>query len=801
MFVGTISLNPFSLSPSLCITSAMPQSKPPRSPHPRFFIRPATRNRKSLKQNHSSVYNTYLCEPSWCSNSSSPDCAQPAGMSSITPQSFVDDGGSFTKRVPHGLDQRRVAKRISGGDSDVSGYTGSYIDDGADMRVPQRSAPGFGEVNTKFYKQRKQREEKDAIWNDDVQKAISGDIQRNLAKLRGLGGVRVKRTDREHSGEGKEKDEKKEEVKDTVTIAIPPQWGTFVIKAEDGRVIIVGKDGEFDSGPQKAPSEPPERWVKAPSTIVSPSPTEVSHPPSPPKHRTTANTSKDHTEEKQKEKESRHEGKKHKHKKSHHSHLLPPVKALTPISESEYEDGYLPSGGEDIGSPTGFMMTGGASGWPSTAVKSVVSPASSVGGGYDYMIPNSPVRSISQGYRYVIPDSDGYEYAIPDTPSKSKPASPVRSPPGSWPPPPVSPVKSKSKALSENSWSGSKYEDAWKVISPTHSHRSKRSHRTSKSEKSHRSRKHEDTHSVKSHSTYRAPTVEDAANTSSEEKEDYIKTGWGGSVDAASVQSWKGSQKGSPCNSKHGSFAGWNSPTKPASEQSWSSRPKAADNPSWTGIEPSSFAQHPTSPLIGSPAHPSSEATWDGFERAKTSSDGSVVGTGSKRSEPGSRVSRSSRHSHGSRSSRREEPVGWDDAGSHRRHRSSRHEQPTGWEGGGSRTSHKSHQSHRSRTSQERTDWEDKASQISHQSWGSKKSRAEGDGWEASGQTPHEITWGSPRGSESGWMGSKAGSDRGGGKYKNGFDESNETYLNGNWGGVPVRVGGSPKKTSVVGWD
>jgi hypothetical protein len=804
MFVGTISLSPFSLSPSLCITSAMSNTKPARSPRPRFFIRPATHNRQSRKQNSSSVYNTYLCEPSWCSSPSTLDCVQPVGMSSITPQSFVDDGGSFTKRVPHGIDQRRIAKWISGGDSEVSGYTGSYIDDGADLLLPQRTAPGFGEVNTKFYKQRKRKEEKDVLWNDDVQKAITGDIQRNLAKLRGLGGVEVKKPAREHTGQEAGEGENGKKEKGTVTVPMPPQWGTFVIKGDDGRVIIVGKEGEFDSGPQKAPSEQPERWVKAASTIAPPtptSPTAVSVPLSPPKHSHTS--SKDRPKEK--EKESKHEGRKHKHKKSHHSHLTIPPKALTPIPESEYEDGYLPSGGEDIGSPTGFMMTGGASGWPSTkTVTSIASPARSVGGGYEYMIPESPARSISQGYRHVIPHSDGYEYVIPDSPSKSRPSSPVRSPPGGWPSPPVSPVTSKSKAASEQSWSGSKYEDAWKVNSPIHSHKSERSHRTNKSENSHHSKKHEyDTHSVKSHSTYRAPTVEDAPNTSSEEK-DNVVTGWGGSVDAASAKSWGGSKKGShhsPSGRRQGSVAGWHSPVKPASEQSWSSRPKAADNPSWTGIDPSSFQQHansPTSPHFGSPARPSSEATWDGFEKPKSLSDASVVGTGSERSELGSRVSRSSKtpshHSHRShRSSAHGQPIGWEEErgsqASHRSHRSNRHEQATGWEAEGGQTSHRSH---KSRRSHDQTDWQGEGSQFSHKSrdqtgWEGGGTQAS---WNSEKQIPHHITWeDSPA----------AGETKG--RYANGFDEDNATYLNDNWGGVPVRVGGSPKKTSVVGWD
>jgi len=72
-----------------------------------------------------------------------------------------------------------------------------------------------------------------------------------------------------------------EKKKDTVTIPMPPQWGTFVIKAEDGRVIVVDKDGEFDSGPQKAVSEQQRPWVKAASTVEPTSPTRTPSPPSP----------------------------------------------------------------------------------------------------------------------------------------------------------------------------------------------------------------------------------------------------------------------------------------------------------------------------------------------------------------------------------------------------------------------------------------------------------------------------------------------------------------------------------------
>ncbi|EAT81465.2 hypothetical protein SNOG_10966 [Parastagonospora nodorum SN15] len=234
-------------------------------------------------------------------------------MSSITPASFVDDGSSFEKRILHPTHNR---KSLNDAASDTtSAYSGSYIDDGADMLLPSRRTPGFGPINPKFYKQRKRKENENDAWNNDIQKAVGGDIGRSLEKLRGIGGVEVKRHTDTLDKHGKRR-------KDTITIPLPRRWGTFIIKADDGRVIVVDEDGEFDSGPQL--QQEPRKWVKAPTT--------ASIPPS----------------------EERRESKK-KH--------LGPIKSLMPIPESEYEEGYVLEGEEDLMSPTGFFVTGGASGW------------------------------------------------------------------------------------------------------------------------------------------------------------------------------------------------------------------------------------------------------------------------------------------------------------------------------------------------------------------------------------------------------------------------------------------------------
>ncbi|KAF1941036.1 hypothetical protein EJ02DRAFT_455475 [Clathrospora elynae] len=667
------------------------------------------------------------------------------------------------------------------------------------MLLPPGSAPGFGTIDPRFYKQKKRKEDKEGdkrVWNEDVQKAISGDIQRHLAKIRGLGGVEVKIGDHGEGMNGAKREDGK--MKDTVTIPLPPIWGTFVIKAEDGRVIIVDKDGEYDSGPQKSPSERQALWVKAASTIEPPTPssqTEFSIPPPPPKHRTSSHSSKertkDHDPSKGKYKEKGRKQRSHKHKRSHHSHLTLPLKPLTPIQESEYEDGYLPSGGEGVLSPTNFIMTGAASGWPSRTATSVASPVVGVSGGYEYVVPESSVRSVSEGYGYVISESSarsvsgGYEYVVPDSPLKSKTISPVRSPPGAWPSPPLSP--SKSTTVSEQPWNTGKYKDAWKGDGSNRSRINEKSHRTSKSEKLRGSRKDSDAASVKSHSTYRAPTVEDASNTSSEEKEPYAATGWGGSVKSSIAKGWgeKGSDK-SWSGSKKTNSDGSAKPIYPHSSgsgsENWSDRTKAADNPSWTGIQPYSSHSRHQSPGVTSPV---SQSTWDGYERVKTVSNVSVAGTGSERSALASQVS--------------SQPSTHRSHRSHASHRSNRHGDrsggQTGWAG--------SQANHRSRSSpkvEDHTGWAG-----SQASWSSDKARVDDNGWEASGQGPTEyVRWeGSKHGSERGWRASKAGSDGGGGasKYANGFDESNETYLNENWGGVPVRVGSSPRKTGVVGWE
>lgn len=505
-------------------------------------------------------------------------------MSSITPPSFVDDGSAFEKRI---LNPTRWLNRTHS--DTTSAYTGSYIDDGADMLLSSRHVPGFGPINPTFYKQRKRKENESAAWNDDIQKAVAGDIGRSLEKMRGIGGMGVKRAD------GKER-RHKEQREDTVTVPLPRKWGTFVIKANDGRVIVVDEVGEFDSGAQVQHLEQqPAKWVKAPTTI--------SHPPSSPIKSP------------------------HKHKDMKKD--LEQIKSLTPISESEYEDGYIPSGGEDIMSPTGFFMTGGAHGWPSRSA--------------------SPVRS-----RQISRRS-----------SPLKPKSPIRSLPGSWPSPPQSPTKVSEESTTSNS---------------TQSWGERKTYSSGKSRKSHESsRQNGNNASTKTHSTYRPATVEVAPDTSSENAPIAKQTGWDGSQKSKG-NSWAASHKSSE--------AGWGG-SKKASEHNWagsnksshkSSRhsPSIANNDAWI-VNPAASDHHPAPSVvqnwIGDRVKTVSEAStqnprlrshhdrsrsrsqksrnhsgapsdksWDGYEKPKTMSEVSVAGTGSERSWPSSRAASHRNH-------------------------------------------------------------------------------------------------------------------------------------------------------------
>ncbi|KAH9882496.1 hypothetical protein J1614_000732 [Plenodomus biglobosus] len=432
-------------------------------------------------------------------------------MSALTPPSFVDDGVSFTKRTRHGLRPSQIADWLNDTESSTVScstavYTGSFVDDGADMLLPPAHGPGFGPIDARFYKQKKRNEGEEGVWNDAVQQAVSGDIQRNFAHIRGLGDIVVRKRDGLADG----KDSKEE----TVTVPVPRKWGTFVIRCDDGRVIVIDETGEYDSGPQGGEEKRREgrRWIKAPSTVEP------------------LLLRDGIVDAEEKGKQARREGKRdesHRRKKTHRQLLSPSAEPLTTIQESEYEDGYEVSDGDDPVSPT--FMTGGASGWPSRAPTSVASPA--------------------------------------------RAGSHKLSMPGSWPSPAQPPVKSAAR-----SQQSSGEDSLWDVDKRSRSERSERLDGSKNSGRAHRSHKHRaDVVSAKSYSTYKSPAVEDAPSISSQSVHGYKRTGWGGS---SRDDDWQGVEKAS----KKGSHVSWNSSTK-SNVHGWGASGKAASESSWDGYE------------------------------------------------------------------------------------------------------------------------------------------------------------------------------------------------------------------------
>lgn len=605
-------------------------------------------------------------------------------MSALPPPSFYDDGASITHRHIHGLPPAHVAHWITSSSissinsSETSAYTGSFYDDGADMLFPT-SGPGFGEFDKRFYEHTKRKEGDEGFWNEDVQRAVSGDIRRNLERVRGWRSVEVRKR-------GEEGGEKREEMGETVMVPVPRKWGTFLIKMEDGGVVVVDREGnEFYSG-EKEKEERGKRWVRAVSSVEGPTLTEELASKG---HTRRRSSSRSLGEQKGKDTKETHS---HRRKKSHHKHVQASlIKPLTPIQEFEDEDGYTYSGAEDVRSPTGFYMTGGASGWPSPSVSSVTAASP----------PNT------------------YHYPAAST---VKTSSPVRSLPGGWPSPLQSPSKISGVWERASTVSGEN-DNACEEDKP---YRSQRSESSRHSRKSGRSREHDhDKMSKPTYSTYKAPTVEDAFDTSSDSKRHAKKDGWSGSVKSGTSQAWEKSRKGSKKGSENGFDTGWAEPSKTADEADW----KHPNHDSYKGSRAAS--ERPWGG--GSDAAPLSEHSWDGFELPKSMSEVSVVGSDSFRTSLDDRALSCC----SGRSSRRS------------RRTSSRASGRYG----------------------ERTGWEVEGSQVSMLSRSSEQVRVEEDGWDKESER---------RGGTNSYRKERCA---------NGFDETDETHLNGDWGGGKVRVG------------
>lgn len=433
-----------------------------------------------------------------------------AAMSDITPPSYMDDGASFSRRLPPRSSSAIGSQWLSSTSSDTtSGYTGSYIDDGADLLLP--TAPGFGAINARFYKHKKRRDDETrGPWNQAVARAVGGDIQRSLSKMRGVANVEIKRLETS-SEDGKKRRAAK---RGAVIVPAPLKWGTFIIKSDDGRIVVIGENEEFDSGPVRVSNEKTmggtredQRWVKAASSVDMPR---------------SIMQSTDLRRERA--------------RRSQHGDQA--QKPLAPIleSRSEYEDDELVRTWP-LASPTGFFMAGGMSGWP-------------------------PQEASPGPASRIVP------HAITWHTTLSRPASVS-----------ATTTSSSSKDLKEhNSWSRSKYK-APAMIEVTYDE-------TPPGEVSH------------------------------------SQTGWGG--EAASAHNWSESHKPSSIASvrTHSSVRdlGWKDPAV-------ASR--------WGGSEAERSQSLDRNSQQSKHGHQLGGDEWDGFERAKTASEISVVGSGSERSWAG----------------------------------------------------------------------------------------------------------------------------------------------------------------------
>lgn len=537
---------------------------------------------------------------------------------SSTP-SFIDDGRSFTQRLPPATSLANVPHWLNtthGSLDTISTYTGSYIDDGLDL-LPT-STPGFGPINPRFYahKKRQNKEGGDGAWNDDIARAVGGDIQASLSKLRNISKVEVKRPETDSREEKRRRDKRK----GVVSVPAPLKWGTFVIKGDDGRVIVIDDRGEYDSGCVNREQKVDEsekrdrRWVRATRT---PSP-----PPSTPAFReedTGARLSDREGKSRRRSSKSKTRNESMREKK--HS-----PKPLTPISESDYlsDDPVKVSSA----SPTDFFMTGGLSGWPSRAPS-----------------PNPPSPIVPHAitwYTSISPPTYDIRSA-----SKSKTKSEQysrHSLPHGWPSSPVSPTKSVCSSSFTNPKSPSTRKES--------SRSSRRTHRSKQGSKGH---DHKD---QEARSNYQSLDIIEVSYDETPPREvSYSLASWG--EKAVSARSWSDAHKegkseadawewvadGTVKSFGHGSAGvdlGWSkADSKLRSVHGWSNDEKQSHDEDNGGGE------------------------WDGFEKPKMISEISVAGSASEHSWPGSQhsvrthLTHRTQRSHTPRRSNRHSPTGW----------------------------------------------------------------------------------------------------------------------------------------------
>lgn len=464
---------------------------------------------------------------------------------------------------------------------------------------------------------------------------------RSLARLRDVAGLHTRRSKKikAEDGDGGDLEQLEREGRDSkkgvVRISVPGPWGVFVIKDEEGRVIVVDADGEYEGGGGADAEQVREGWGSLAAR----------------KRDGGESWSNEGFDEELGMRLSRHdewkeppeEGTK-KSRSSRRSHRAKTPSLLTE-SESSTDKDFKPS---PPASPTRFLMTGAQSGWPSPTP----SPSSA-----------SP----------IVPHPYTWEDTIaPPTPSR--PSSKLKtalqlfsrnnSLPGSWPS--RTPSSKDTATVSTTSSSGVTYPeprspvsfhktttshptpDIVEVIydetppgelSHTHSQRPRsrsRSNSIKPPTSQHTQRSRRSQRSPSRHTTTTSPTV-------------LLKngSGWDDAPQEAGLR-----------NLSHNSDAGWSS----SSSFSVDFTGKGSEN--GAGSEAHSAATKPSVSIQnwadgGSVMHGKAHREWDGFERLKTISEVSVAG-GSIRTQhgwPGSVRSRSPSPSQSGKSLHKSSPA------------------------------------------------------------------------------------------------------------------------------------------------
>ncbi|KAJ4346851.1 uncharacterized protein N0V89_010783 [Didymosphaeria variabile] len=330
-------------------------------------------------------------------------------LTSATHPSLVDDGFSLSRRMPCGKNPDAIDNWLSSTiappvlpsipSSSGTIYTGSFIDDGADMLYPTQVIPGFGVMDKRFYgkgKPRKSRHEEE--WTVEKERALAGDMWRSLAIMRSIARVELSDADKaEKRRERKETNKGKVgavEDDGRVRIMKPLMWGTIIIEGDDGRVVVVDREGDYDSGKPKE-KKGLEKREKEHAERERGRARELEK---------ALQTTKKRAEEKAKSLREREEMVKAQErsvakernrmdKHNRHGHHQSFANSLTPIPEADT----LEESTTSIASPTTIFMIGPQSDWFPTA-------------------------------------------HVPTEPSAAPP-SPTESPPGAWPSPQLSPVK------------------------------------------------------------------------------------------------------------------------------------------------------------------------------------------------------------------------------------------------------------------------------------------------------------------------------------------------------------------------